>query len=99
MHLVFDVQRAHDNNQLVLSQCVGKLSLDKLDDRIQWLVCTDDTGLTRIKEYQSPASVAPLRASLKMPVQPCMGREDRRRLRQGVSLIRHLLAISCTPPR
>ncbi len=51
MHIVFDVQRAHNNNQLVFSQCVGKLALDKLDDRIQWLVCTEDTGLARIKEF------------------------------------------------
>ena len=42
---------AHDNNQLVFSQCVGKLPLDKLDDRIQWLVCTEDTGLARIKDF------------------------------------------------
>ena len=45
MHLVFDVQRAHDNNQLVFSQCVGKLPLNELDDCIQWLVCTEDSGL------------------------------------------------------
>ncbi len=51
MHLVFYVQRAHENNQLVLFQYVGKLPLDKLDDRIQWLVCTEDTGLARIKEF------------------------------------------------
>ena len=46
----------------------------------------------------SPASLAPSRASLKIPMQPCLGREDIHRLRQGVSMMRHLLAMIVPRP-
>ena len=42
---------AHDNNQLVFSQCVGKLPLHKLDDRIQCLVSCEQ-WLVTLSAYQ-----------------------------------------------
>ena len=50
MHFVFNVQRTYHIYQLVFSQSVRVLSLNKFDESIQWLICTKNADLAWVDE-------------------------------------------------